>query len=136
MSGEWRGRIYRRGAKVAEGRGGRDFRLEIGEAGWVWWSGGMKKRREIQAMKERLAGLEAHLRGLEEQLQFLRDAHFQRDRLLQDMWTRSVETLHVTWEALRAVIPDLQSHYTGGNPARAGGRSHSVGPDKDAGGGE
>jgi hypothetical protein len=91
----------------------------------------MKNREEIQVLRERLAALEARSEGLEAQIQFLRAAHFQRDRLILDMWSRSVETLHVTWEALRAGMPGWQSRHTGGDRAQAEGHSHSEAPGKD-----
>ena len=61
----------------------------------------MKKKEEIQMLRERVAALEARLTGLEGQIRFLSDQVHRKDRMVFETWCRSVEILRVTWEALR-----------------------------------
>jgi archaellum component FlaC len=61
----------------------------------------MKKRKEIERLRERVAALEARLEEQAKQIRSVSDQHHQRDRLAIETWCKTTEVLRVTWEALQ-----------------------------------
>lgn len=78
-------------------------RRRLDRLGHGWSNGRVNKREEMARLRERVAALEGRLEEQAVQLQSLRDLHLRHHGMMVETWGRTVEVLHVTWEALRAM---------------------------------
>ena len=95
----------------------------VGMVGFWFGFVAMKKKEQIQMLRERVAALEGRLTGLEGQNRSLADQVHQKNRMVFETWCRTAEVLRVTWEALRATGLRHPPHEEAGDEAQETPRS-------------
>ena len=66
----------------------------------------MKKRNEIQRLRERVASVEAQVAGLEENLRSSQARSLQTEKMVDRIYERSGAMQHIAWEVLRTTRPE------------------------------